>query len=816
MPSRPLTALTLFATLSLSRPAAADASKLSPELQLATKPRTLATAAWPAPREPRDLVVRLERAPTPEERASLRARGVELAASPTATGAYIARAALVDLSALTDLSWVRSISSGGVSPFSRLLDMDLVRETTTDAAARGALGNMALWLDGAGTKVGDVDSDAWVFHPSLFRADAGAFSWIDADGNGTFDPGLDAVDLDGDGTVGDGERALPIRVELRDLSFEEVATSAAFDATRDYLYLDLDGNGKRDFGAGYMEREPAFGEPLFVVDDANGNGRLDASERVLRLGTSKFAVIRRRGKTYTRGDGGGHGIIDYGVALAKGIKSARSPEHGTYMTSIIAGGNGSNRARGLAPGADIVLVTEPNVADVTWLLDQPIVSVSFPIGTSIGEPLDGTSELERLVDAFWKRGIVASASVGNNAGFRSHAAVAATPGQDVALPFELKYPVDGAYFSAVLPGPGADLELTVTDADGTPWPAQTRAASTSPKGTKQAMVVVDAKDRKGAFVLHVKLAGSGAGGTVHVYASSDNGYPVSFTASTTDASTLGSPATADESFGATGYVLHTGAAYGFADDAPPGSLAWFASRGPRVDGRPLLGIAAPVNPVGATVMTADPGRVAVRAWPGTSGSSPQVAAAAALLHQAFPAAAATELRDRLVHSARTDAFVTGGSDTWGAGKLDLAAALGSPPLSAPAPTVSLELAKQPAPGERVALRAKATGTGALVARWDLDYDGRWDTPFEPITDKELVAPAKGRIAARVEIHDATGTTAGASLLADLRKAEPWPSPPAPPVADGCALRPTSTTAPSAIAFLTVLLTWLALRRRSAR
>lgn len=813
MLSRPITALALFSTLALSRPAAADTSKLSPDLQLASK---LPAAIRPSSSEPLDLMVRLERTPTTQERSALRARGVEMALTPTPTGAYSARALVSDVGALTTLPWVRSVSRGGVSPFMRLLDTGLIHETTTDGAARTALGNLGLWLDGTGTTVGDVDSDAWVFHPSLFRADAGAFAWIDNDGNGAFNPGVDAVDLDGDGVSGEGERALPLRVELRDLSFDEVPTSADFDALRDYLYLDLDQNGKRDFGAGFMEREPAFGEPLFVVDDANGNGRLDPSERVLRLGTSKFAIVRRRGKTYTRGDQTGHGIIDYGVALAKGLKSARSPEHGTYMTSIIAGGNGSNRARGLAPGADLVLVTEPNLADVTWLLDQPVVSVSFPIGTNIGEPLDGSSELELLVDAFWKRGIVAAASVGNSGGLRSHAAVAASPGDDVAVPFDLKYPVDAAYFSAVLPGPGADLELTVTDAAGAPLPGQTRAASTSPRGTKQAMVVVDAKDRKGALVLHVKVASAGTGGKVHVYSSSDNGYPVSFTASTTDASTLGSPATADESLGATGYVLHTGAAYGFADESAPGSLAWFASRGPRVDGRPLTGIAAPVNPVGATVMVTEPGRVAVRAWPGTSGSSPQVAAAAALLHQAFPTASATELRDRLLHSARTDDFVTGGSDVWGTGKLDVAAALGAPALSSPAPTVVLELDKQPAPGERVALRAKATGTGAIVARWDLDYDGRWDTPFEPALQRELVAPAKGRIAARVEIHDASGATAGASLLADLRKPSPAPTPVSPPRAEGCSLPTSSRTAPSAIAFLTVLFTALALRRRTAR
>lgn len=59
---------------------------------------------------------------------------------------------------------------------------------------------------GEGMSVLDIDSSIDPFHPHFFVADGGAYAWVDADDNGDFDPGVDGLDLDGDGEIAPSER----------------------------------------------------------------------------------------------------------------------------------------------------------------------------------------------------------------------------------------------------------------------------------------------------------------------------------------------------------------------------------------------------------------------------------------------------------------------------------------------------------------------------------------------------------------------------------------------------------------------------------
>ena len=173
-------------------------------------------------------------------------------------------------------------------------------------------------------------------------------------------------------------------------------------------------------------------------------------------------------------------------------------------------------------------------------------------------------------------------------------------------------------------------------------------------------------------------------------------------------------------------------------------------------------------------MRAQPDVIAERAWPGTSCSSPQLAAAAALLHQAFPGASAMELRDKLTSHARSDTFVTKDVNAWGAGKLDIAAAIAPSPLSREPPKVSIVAPGTVAKGETfsIKVRAEAGDREQLRVRWDFDYDGHWDTDFEPVADKELRAPnVEGTVALRLEVHDASGNLAGASTVVTVGEAQ---------------------------------------------
>jgi hypothetical protein len=143
-------------------------------------------------------------------------------------------------------------------------------------------------LTGKGVLVADLDTNADVFPPQFFFADAGYYDWIDVDGDKVFSPGKDAIDLDRSGKAGSKEVALLLRAETHDRygKLAPKARSADFDPAIDWLYLDEDGDGKRDYGAaaGFDDAVPAMGEPLFVPDDLDRSGKLDPGERVARAG----------------------------------------------------------------------------------------------------------------------------------------------------------------------------------------------------------------------------------------------------------------------------------------------------------------------------------------------------------------------------------------------------------------------------------------------------------------------------------------------------------------------------------------------------
>src|SRR5699024_1431298 len=85
--------------------------------------------------------------------------------------------------------------------------------------------------------------------------------------------------------------------------------------------------------------------------------------------------------------------------------------------------------------ADLVLLTTPTIEGLDWLAGQAVTAVAMPFGTHIGA-LDGSSELERSLDAFWHKGIVASASVGNSGDERAHAELTLAPGEERSLAFQ--------------------------------------------------------------------------------------------------------------------------------------------------------------------------------------------------------------------------------------------------------------------------------------------------------------------------------------------------------------------------------------------
>jgi hypothetical protein len=147
-------------------------------------------------------------------------------------------------------------------------------------AMRDSLGRS---ITGHGIVIADLDTGVDVFHPALFKADGGTFDWIDENGSGGFEAGLDYIDLDGNGSADANERLRFIDASDQGGGGLPDTNDGVFRATMDWLYNDANNNSQRDYGtaAGFVEASPTFGEQLFIVDDLNGNDLLDVGETLL-------------------------------------------------------------------------------------------------------------------------------------------------------------------------------------------------------------------------------------------------------------------------------------------------------------------------------------------------------------------------------------------------------------------------------------------------------------------------------------------------------------------------------------------------------
>jgi subtilisin family serine protease len=149
-------------------------------------------------------------------------------------------------------------------------------------------------------------------------------------------------------------------------------------------------------------------------------------------------------------------------------------------------------------------------------------------------------------------------------------------------------------------------------------------------------------------------------------------------------STVTAPATADSALAVASYSTR-----GRGGD-PPGVLSPFSGMGPRIDGEPVLDIAAPGHY--ADIACASSKNVAGAAlgqyawFGGTSAAAAHVAGAVALLRQAHPYAAPADIAHWLQLTARQDTN-TGivPNENWGWGKLDVAAAVAALPTPTATP-----------------------------------------------------------------------------------------------------------------------------------
>jgi len=562
---------------------------------------------------------------------------------------------------------------------------------------------------GRGVVVANFDTGIDVFHPAFWQADGGTYPWLDVNGNGAFDPGVDAVDLDRSGSAGNGERLNFVDSTSPWSDAVPGTNDSSFQAGMDWLYNDANENGVRDYGAPHFaETDATYGERLFLAEDSNQNQALDASEVLVALGSCKvYKTLDAEQNTRTRG-----------VDLIHNPPDVEAGGHGTQACSVLCGGRaGAQRYVGVAPEITLLVANRfvnggnPAVY-IPWAESNGAQVMLYEFGSWVQEFLDGSSNLERMLDAESAKGIIQVAPAGNLADGKKHAhrIMAAIASDDIPVTVPWGWGIPDAWLTILWYGPEDALSVErITTPSGA---SVALPGDGSWVDTSDGHSVLSERDRspRGTSRFDTYISGNGAelaDGTwhlslrnntfswlsVHAYVYDDAGgwtggvtFPDSVAFS---GNTVTAPATADSAITVASYS--TRGRHG----SIPGALSLFSGRGPRIDGQSILDIAAPGHYDIACARSKDVSSAAFGqyAWfGGTSAAAAHVAGAAALLLQGNPSLDPAQVRETLRHAARQDDH-TGvvPNESWGKGKLDIRAALPATPTPTSTPRARLML-----------------------------------------------------------------------------------------------------------------------------
>jgi hypothetical protein len=670
------------------------------------------------------------------------------------------------------LDGVFALPSAPVSTTAREVEATQLREGAP--RARG----------GAGIVIADIDSGFDPFHPFLFRADGGAFEWLDVNANGQFDPGIDCVDFNRNGAVDPGETLLVLKAPIANLlSGAAFNTAPAFAAGLDWLFQDENGDGQRNQGADppYGDGKDTFGEQLYLADDVDENGTLDLGERVLRLKTPKVKAALG----WAAGDAWNTApSVTYrrGVNLSKLLSTYPVPglaDHGTLIAGTLVGGTPAlTRYAGLVPDAELIVASWNNtnqVSALAWAKSEGAHIVNGELAKYVNEFLDGSSNLELACDEASAGGVLQVAAAGNLGSQKKHrealhqrgsrtVPLTIPPGRARLTTFSFVWrgaPSEQLSFEVEFNGTTVELQ----PANGTAQVGNDMVAwgtATSTRGTqlKSIRLWAPAGQTLTGQTVKVIVTNDGPPVEVHGYVS-DNysgwGAGVFWAADASDRSTLCSPATSDKTVAVSSYRL----------DAPeegssPGALAAFSSRGPRVDGRKAIDVTAPEDHI-SSFRLPNGAFAQMAIGSGTSNAAPMVTAVAALLKALDPAASPDSIRAGLRAHAASDAH-TGAvpNDVWGAGKLRgyQAAKLGLAVVSVP-PTARGTVVRLKGRLELDASASTDPESDPVTFRWDLDYDGEFDEgplPSPQLTTQRAAAPW-----VKLEVTDSHGRS-GRALI----------------------------------------------------
>ncbi len=654
---------------------------------------------------------------------------------------------------------------------------------------------------GEGVVVADMDSGFDPFHPFLFRADGGAYEWLDLDGNGAFDPLVDAVDFNRNRFADAGEALGMIKAAIFShyTSPHPFNDDGPFVPGVDWLFQDENANGRRDQGpvAPYGDAKPTFGEQLFVADDVDGDGVLETNERVIALKTHKVkaalspVTLRGSPRTFRRGEN-----------LAQISWPYDDDEmHGTMVLGTIAGGDPRYmRYAGMAPDAELLLAssrTEDLVSTLAWAKSEGARIVLWEMATWYMEFLDGSSNHEVACDAAMDEGVLQIGAAGNlGTSLKHRVKTHATGTEEVPLiiPGGQAQYVLGNFNWRDATGPlsfslnvnGVKVELSGSQGVKQAGNAYVEWQSDeSTRGTKMLIFYIVVAQQSSVIpgqTATFEVTNAGEPVALHGYVTDDftswsRGVYWPESAGGTDLGTYGTPGTGDK-------TLSVGTS--FLDFVPTfngdvsGALARHSGQGPRIDGLDTVDIVAPEDHITSAAGLPGVKFGDLMVGGGTSNASPMVTGIAAALLGLDPTQSAFQIRDRIFQNAQVEAQMGPvPNDQWGHGKIRAYRAQfsGTLPGQNQAP-IAEGTAVRFADGT-LKLDASASTDpehDALRYRWDVDYDGTWDVgPMDAPAAQSFLVDAELPVL-KLEVIDAHG--ASAEVLVPITASnEPSPNPP---------------------------------------
>lgn len=661
-----------------------------------------------------------------------------------------------------------------------------VKQVEADAIRRAAFPKGR----GAGITIADMDSGLDPFHPFLFRADGPSVRWIDVNNDGLFQPGIDAVDANGDGNVNDGERLGMIKANI--FWIGETAmnfpTGAAFVPGVDWLYQDENNDGQRNRGAAppFGDGKPTYGEQLYVVDDVDGDGVVDLGERLVMLKTPKVKAVKHKANE----------VFSRGVNLARATPpTAGDDMHGTMVLGTLGGGDPRyTKYAGLAPDADLLLAStrgDELVSQLSWALSQGANVVLWEMSSWSGQPMDGSTNLEVACDAASGQGVTQIGAAGNLGGSRKHR-VKVHPAGTETLPMTIPNNFAGYAYGQLL-WRGATAQVTVSVAvNGTTIPL-TQPGNGANAGDVQVQWQWDTTPRgTTALVFFMQRAGGAPlpGGTatftithagqpltIHGYTSDDrSGWSLGVawpqTAGATDDGTYGVPGTSDKTLSVATYSEDF-----VSPGETKGALLTYSGRGPRIDGQDSVDFAAPEDHITSLAMTSQGypwGAMFVGG--GTSNASPVAVGVAALLLEARPSTTPAQLATLLRTNTEKEAQMgTLPNDRWGTGKVRGYRALnmGALPMAV-VPPVARGTALRTKDG---ALKLDGSASTAAPGQtlqylWDVDYDGTYDLGPAPGASTQVPLSSTQPAWLKLQVVDGLGASAQALVKVEDEKVEP--------------------------------------------